>query len=1426
MKKFSIAIFAFFSFILICRAEEGIFVSYKGLDNVHLQYDSGEVLGPATLKLKVIGKDGEKDLVEPVEIGAGKTGKLSGNVHHTDASNGTYTYKILKIDSNGTEVLLYQTTAIIDGKIIGTLLFDETISGDATIDNSVTVPSGKTLSINDGSLTEGKVYVYGTLDLSNATLASNIFDYGTISFRKGVVLGGGIISFYAPVDMDGVEAPVHVQLSFYSGSSDSIITNCKGSFVISLHDNASIYVDKSEISHFSMDAGTSLNIMDSIVSYSVSLFDSRTFNALGTAFLYPVTITGGDLEFTGCEFADYVYLDNRNKAEFTRCVFGSGLIFRGSSWGESGDQPTFLGNSFVGEEGPVFDGSGTPALKIDLGTTNYYGDKSPVLWDESSNRYWTFLTRGVKIDTLCFNVSQWSSSGPEMQNQKKLPDFWVNDYVIGQGCLPHQSLWGQRNDHTPIKGKETLLSLDIATNYTNVSGVKFKAYLDGDTKGIDPVNTNVVLYRDISSLGNDIFYGNTTVNFILPPTDKDSVSVSVTIDTTGIKGFDDATGKGEKSIFSTNLTFAPSYSRQLNILVQPVQLYIPGYTKSAPDGKAIEESLRKLIPAMLPISKQDLFIWTAPPTTFYGGLLSIVSTTALLNRIANSLAATQGFINTTAKVGDWLSGKETAKIDFVVAVLPKGVMGEGITGASLKLRRGVIFVDESNADAALHEMGHGIGLYTGEEQYDEYPDAGLQVEGLTAFISEESATKSFNGFRNRFLHFPREEQSWYENKYWYDIMGSSTTLIWLIESTFSAFEGYFRSELGSKTKSDNYKQVKIPNGYKRIFVSAEIKIPDDSMPGYGYYLLIPDTISVFDITEIATRKIDVPVDISQPGELSWSDDYKLECYDSSGNIIQGATQQFTTISPYIGSDRYGWPKESSFCGTFDIPENTETIKIFPRIPQWGGGLVWDTEPIFVLTSSPSPSITITSPSSGTLSDSVEISWTPQATKQAGGAMQYVVMVSTDGGETWVPIGAPTTSTSLTIPTDFLPASNNIIFKVVGSTGLDSNSAEISNLTIENRKPKAIIISPENGCIGDTQTKWILKGYGSDNEDGIIPTGEWTSSIDGQLNTETEIILSRGVHRLTFKVTDSGGLTDESSVVVEVKEEVEEIDLSLNEESLTLLIPGRDPLNTSSIVWLEKGKEHRAILKIKNTGIDTIFNASLYLKKPKGEEQLLKSGYFTPGIFEEVVLSETFIVEEEGQYEIRGEITNITPPDTNTSNNGWIWTYQTQPNNPVIEVLPETLDFGSVTKRTNGIIIIRNHGGEALIITSLTIIGSNEFSVDKSIINTSIPEGNSVIVPTYFDPRTIGEKEAILTITSNDQGKPTTEITLKGECLQVSGITGDISGDNLVDILDVILCLRMAIKLDPVDTSLGDINGDGEVDISDVILILRKAIGLE
>lgn len=72
-----------------------------------------------------------------------------------------------------------------------------------------------------------------------------------------------------------------------------------------------------------------------------------------------------------------------------------------------------------------------------------------------------------------------------------------------------------------------------------------------------------------------------------------------------------------------------------------------------------------------------------------------------------------------------------------------------------------------------------------------------------------------------------------------------------------------------------------------------------------------------------------------------------------------------------------------------------------------------------------------------------------------------------------------------------------------------------------------------------------------------------------------------------------------------------------------------------------------------------------------------------------------------------------------------------------------------------------------------------------------------------------------------------EQTYTGWCSEhkLEKIRGDINEDGIIDISDVILCLRMAIFLDIIKLELGDINKDNLIDITDVILVLRKAINL-
>ncbi|MCM8805517.1 MAG: choice-of-anchor D domain-containing protein [Candidatus Omnitrophica bacterium] len=1403
-----------FLFSFFCYAGS-ISISYRGLDNVHLNFSDRESTD-STIVLTV-EPGGEALYSKKLPPGGGT---IEENFHHTGLSKGTYTYK-LYADSE----LRATEQVTIDGTIGGTLLFDETINDAAIVAGNVIVPAGRSLTVN-GNLT--------------ALSGFNLIDcYGVVSFSEGISINGiGVYLYNNPVSIKNIKGLSGLDwLRLYSGASGSSIENCEGFDLIVGNntsasvkrslvginidgDNASISVMDSTVSlvFFQEDLSkTNIDLKDSTILLCEEIDNAKNFNASNCLWRYPLDVIGGQPVFENCEFVYQVTFRGRNEAMFTNCVFGDMVQFNdwgagtNPKWSDSSSmQPNFSGCSFVGRIGPVFPYM-NPSGKVNLGSNNYFGDKNPDFEWFSLNAGFPlepqagwFLHRGVPVNKNHFELSNWVNSGTQMKNQKTLPSIWLNDYVVGQNCLPYAKFSNPTRNYVLLKGQETLVSLDVATNYESISGVKFTAIFDGQE--ILPENPGVVLHRDISKYAKDVFYGNTTVNFILPPTDKDNVELKIMMDTTNINGFDEAQGKGERIILDTFLQFKDSYGRQLNIVVQPVQLFITGYTTKMPNATAVVNSLKKLIPAMLPISQDDLHIISAPVTTFYGGILSMFSTTALLNRIANYLATAQGFINTTASIGDWVSGKETARVDFVVAVLPNGVLGQGVTGANLSLRRGVVFVDENYPDAALHEMGHGIGLYTGTEQYDQFPPTGLPVEGLTAFINEPSASNSINGFRNRFLHFPRKEHSWYEDKFWFDIMGSGN-LSWPIWTTFSAFRNYFQSYLGVKTKSIQYSYSKVPSGYRRIFISAETE--KTSYAGYGYKI-VQGTIKSFDITDFATGKIDVPV--FWDDDNCASNDYKIVCYDEYGTIIHW--KLFTVVTPYPSYTGYvNWPEESSWYGTFDIPENTKKFKIYTR----------NDENIFEVNSTDYEGIKISSPVQGVaLTDSVEISWMASQTKSSQ-ELNYIVMASNDGGNTWFPISIPTEQSKITIPTDFLHSSNNIIFKVIGSNGLGNVSDEVSGLKIENRKPKAIIKMPKDGWIGEKGTKWELKGYGEDIEDGIIASGIWTSSIDGRINTDTDVILSPGKHTLTFEVEDSGGLKDSASIEMEVKE-IEQVDLGIREGDLSVIIEGKDPLNTSPVQWLKKDGTHRVILRIQNTGTDTIFTCSLYITEPGQLERLLGSKNFVAEPFEEEVISETFIAGREGQYQIRGEITNIVPEDTNSGNNQRIWVYQTKPKLPVIGISPETVDFGSARSKKQGYILIRNYGDANLQITNLALTGANagEFSFDDSILQQQVLPDNNIFVSVYFNPASTGTKNAILNISSNDSTNSAISVNLTGIC---NGLLGDINGGG-VDISDVILCLRMAIGIDPVDIESADMNDDGVIDISDVILILRKAIGLD
>lgn len=241
MKKFLLTGVIFIVLVLNCNAN--IVIRYKGLDNAHLEFSNWENF-PAKIQIKVV--ETEEVLFEQTLPEGG--GNISGKIHHTGLTQGTYTYQ-LWADSN----LRYSEVVQINGKISGELLYDETINDTAFLEGNVVVPAGKTFNVN------------GNLVKDNS-INNNVYINGTISFQTRIALKEVNIHFKGEsVEVSGIEG--NGSLIFYSQASGSKIKDCKGQLGITVKENTSVSIEISEIYGFGMEeTGTSLNIKDSIIS--------------------------------------------------------------------------------------------------------------------------------------------------------------------------------------------------------------------------------------------------------------------------------------------------------------------------------------------------------------------------------------------------------------------------------------------------------------------------------------------------------------------------------------------------------------------------------------------------------------------------------------------------------------------------------------------------------------------------------------------------------------------------------------------------------------------------------------------------------------------------------------------------------------------------------------------------------------------------------------------------------------------------------------------------------------------------------------------------------------------------------------------------------------------------------------------------------
>jgi len=158
-------------------------------------------------------------------------------------------------------------------------------------------------------------------------------------------------------------------------------------------------------------------------------------------------------------------------------------------------------------------------------------------------------------------------------------------------------------------------------------------------------------------------------------------------------------------------------------------------------------------------------------------------------------------------------------------------------------------------------------------------------------------------------------------------------------------------------------------------------------------------------------------------------------------------------------------------------------------------------------------------------------------------------------------------------------------------------------------------------------------------------------------------------------------------------------------------------------------------------------------------------------------------------------------------------------------LTDHTDFGlvGIAGRTSArVYTVRNTGLAALSLTggpTRVAIGGGAHAGDFSLVgdaSTSVAAGASSAFTIVFDPTAVGNREATVTIDTNDGDEDPFTFSIRGTGLVGTG--GDVNADGATDLLDVRLCHQIAVgAIDPTPAEFGaaDVDGDGVVDIDDV-----------
>ncbi len=291
---------------------------------------------------------------------------------------------------------------------------------------------------------------------------------------------------------------------------------------------------------------------------------------------------------------------------------------------------------------------------------------------------------------------------------------------------------------------------------------------------------------------------------------------------------------------------------------------------------------------------------------------------------------------------------------------------------------------------------------------------------------------------------------------------------------------------------------------------------------------------------------DVPVTPNDAG-------YQLQLLDVSGAVlvttpIDLASAPHPEAPATVGLHAEGTSHDHHTAHSHEPSANSDLIPFtgiitFPAEARIAA-VVSDTQVLVSQTlSGAGPVVTLVAPNGGEVfSDTLTASWVgndPDDSK-----LTYNLMYSVDGGESWMSVSGPITTTTYTLNLKGIPGSDHALLRVEATDGANAASDDSDGpFVVPTKAPDVIIMSPADRTHINSGDSIRLAGLLMDLEDGSTDEGvsyTWTSDRDGLLgsgpNTDTQLVQA-GLHTLTLTVTDRDGNAATRSVHVQVGTEM-------------------------------------------------------------------------------------------------------------------------------------------------------------------------------------------------------------------------------------------------------------------------------------------------